>query len=167
MKSRNSSGARYMTSAEILIVDDHQIVREGVRSLLATLRPAWTVSEAPDGPQAMAMIRNAAPDLVIMDITMPGLSGFEVASRLRKSGFNRPILMFTMHKSAQLKNEAQEAGTQGYVVKSQAVEDLVRAIDALLAGGTFFGPENAPHGAPSKPVLGIIFFRALAPGSCW
>jgi len=152
-----------MGATKILVVDDHQIVREGVRSLLGTLRPAWTVSEAGDGAQAIDLIQNAAPDLVIMDITMPGSSGFEVASRLRSSGFDRPILMFTMHESARLTNEAQEAGTQGYVLKSQAVEDLVRAIDALLGGGTFFGMESAPQGAPDKPKLGLIFFRAFAP----
>lgn len=135
-----------MDSTAILVVDDHQIVREGVRSLLGALRPAWSVSEAADGTEAMNLIKNAVPDLVIMDITMPLLSGFEVVSRLRKLGFDRPILMFTMHKSAQLTNEAKEAGSQGYVVKSQAVEDLVRAIDALLAGGTFFGKEGAPAG---------------------
>lgn len=155
-----------MDSTAILVVDDHQIVREGVRSLLATLRPAWSVSEASDGTQAVDLIRTAPPDLVIMDITMPGSSGFEVVSRLRKSGFNRPILMFTMHQSAQLTNEARQAGAQGYVLKSEAVENLVRAIDALLGGGTFFGRENAPHSS-NTPTLGIIFFRAFTPAFSW
>lgn len=152
-----------MDSTAILIVDDHQIVREGVRGLLAAMRPTWNVSEAASGADAMELIKNAVPDLIVMDITMPGLSGFEVVSRLRKTGFDRPILMFTMHKSAQLTNEAKEAGAQGYVVKSQAVEDLLGAIDALLAGGTFFGSASVPQGSPNKPILGLIFFRGFTP----
>lgn len=151
-----------MNSTAILIVDDHQIVREGVRGILATLRPAWSVSEAANGKEAMELIKKTVPDLIIMDITMPGFSGFEVVSRLRKSGFDRPILMFTMHKSAQLTDEAKEAGAQGYVVKSQATEDLLQAVDTLLAGGTFFGAANVPDGSPDKPILGLIFFRALS-----
>lgn len=156
-----------MGSTAILIVDDHQIVREGVRGLLAAMRPTWSVSEAGSGAEAMELIQKAAPNLIIMDITMPGFSGFEVVSRLRKTGFDRPILMFTMHKSAQLTNEAKEAGAQGYVVKSQAVEDLLRAIDALLAGGTFFGSANIPQGSPNKPTLGLIFFRGFVPDFAW
>lgn len=163
MREKKTGKTGPVGATAILVVDDHQIVREGVRSLLSALRPAWTVSEAAGGAQAIHLIRNAPPDLVIMDITMPDFSGFEVASRLRRSGFDRPILIFTMHKSALLTNEAQEAGTQGYVVKSQAVEDLVRAIDTLLAGGTFFGTEKAPEDARDKPIVGLIFFRAFAP----
>lgn len=150
-----------MAATAILVVDDHQIVREGVRSLIGALRPTWTLFEAADGREAIELIKKAAPDLVVMDVTMPGLSGFDAASRLRKTGFRRPILMFTMHESPQLANEAREAGAQGCVLKSQAVEDLVRAIDALLAGGTFFGKENRPQGASDKPIFGLIFFRVL------
>lgn len=156
-----------MNATKILVVDDHQIVREGVRSLLATIRPEWTVSEAADGKQAIGMIKEAAPDLVIMDITMPGLSGFEITSQFRKLGFNRPVLMFTMHKSAHVAKEAQAAGAQGYVLKSQAVDDLVRAVDTLLAGGTFFGSGSDPEGAPEKRNPGLIFFRSFAPEFAW
>lgn len=135
----------------ILVVDDHQIVREGVRSLLATLRPSWAISEAEDGIRALDLAQTQNPDVIIMDVTMPGLSGFEITSNLRKKGFLRPILLFTMHKSDQLSREADLAGAQGYVLKSQAVADLVRAVDTLLAGGTFFGSPEADGEGHSGP----------------
>ncbi len=145
----------------ILIVDDHQIVRQGVRSLLETMRPEWSIAEAQDGHQAREIIHTGNPHLVIMDITMPGSSGLEVVSNLRKSGFRQPVLMFTMHKSDQLVNETKTAGAQGYVLKSQAVEDLIRAIDILLAGGTFYGSSILPDGGNEKPNPSLMFCIGL------
>jgi two-component system invasion response regulator UvrY len=151
-------------STDILIVDDHQIVREGVRSLIKTLRPKWSVFEAGDGIRAIELIYQRKPDVVIMDITMPGASGLETVLALRKAGFDRPVLMFTMHKSEQLANETKQAGAQGYVLKSQAVDNLVKAIDILLAGGTFFGVPPTPQNAGSKePTPGLAFFIGLRP----
>lgn len=152
-----------MTKTQILIVDDHQIVREGVRSLITTMRPGWTISEAADGTQAVEFIHDRKPDLLIMDITMPGSSGFEVVARLRKSGFDRPILMFTMHKAERLGAETRQAGAQGYVLKSQAVEDLIRALDTLLAGGTFFGEPPTLKEKKGNPNTGFVFFSILRP----
>lgn len=150
-------------SIQILVVDDHQIVREGVRSLLHSFRPEWSTLDAENANEAMQAIQNQKPNLIIMDITMPGTSGLELASRLRKTGFDRPILMFTMHKSEQLGNESRQSGAQGYVLKSQAVEDLVRAIDILLAGGTFYGKPNAPEMAAKSSKPGFSFYVGLAP----
>jgi two-component system invasion response regulator UvrY len=153
-----------VVSTEILVVDDHQVVRQGVRSLIGSLRPEWTVSEAEDGIRATEAIRYRNPDVVIMDITMPGASGLETVSALRKAGFDRPVLMFTMHKSDQLGTETKQAGAQGYVLKSQAVEDLVKAIDVLLAGGTFFGTPPTPQNAAGDgPTPGLSFFIGLRP----
>jgi DNA-binding NarL/FixJ family response regulator len=149
---------------DILIVDDHQIVREGVRSLIGSLRPQWTVFEAEDGIRSIELIHKVTPDVVVMDITMPGASGLETVLALRRAGFDKPVLMFTMHKSDQLGNETKQAGAQGYVLKSQAVEDLVKAIDILLAGGTFFGkPSTSPAAGSDKPNPGLSFFISLRP----
>lgn len=151
-------------ATSILVVDDHQIVREGVRSVLAAFRADWTVSEAASGEQAVMAVRAKAPNLVIMDVTMPDASGFEVTSRLRKAGFAAPILMFTMHQSRRLDFDVKEAGAQGYVLKTQATEDLVRAINTLLAGGSFFGGASEPEGPLTgpKPCI-VMFFRGFAP----
>jgi DNA-binding NarL/FixJ family response regulator len=85
-------------SVRILIVDDHEVLREGVRSLLAKLRPHWTIcGEATDGDEAIQLAQELRPDLVILDITMPRLSGLEAAAHMRQLRFTFPILIFTTH----------------------------------------------------------------------
>jgi len=133
----------------ILIVDDHYVVREGVRTLLALLRPAWELTEAENSSTAIEAIeKQENPELIVMDITMPGINGLEAASRIRELGFVHPILILTIHELPGIVNLVQQAGAQGYVLKSQAADDLVQAIDTLLGGGAFFegGPEPERSG---------------------
>lgn len=119
----------------ILIVDDHAVMREGVRTLLSTLRPEWEIcGEAADGHQAIESIKTLKPDVVILDVTMPIMSGLEAASRIRTLGLKCRILMFTMHESETVKAEIEKAGGDGYVRKSQPGGDLVDAIEGLLSG---------------------------------
>jgi DNA-binding NarL/FixJ family response regulator len=153
-------------NTQILIVDDHQIVREGVRGLLKAQRPGWSVIEAQDGNQALEMIRAHSPQIIVMDITMPGQSGLEIVSGLRKSGFRQPVLVFTMHESEQLEYETRLSGAQGYVLKSQAVESLVRAVDALMAGGTFYGKPSTSENPPDNANPTSMFFLSLSPATC-
>jgi DNA-binding NarL/FixJ family response regulator len=151
-------------TARILIVDDHEVLREGLKSLLAKLRPDWDIcGEATDGDQAIESVQELKPDLVILDITMPRMSGLEASSRMRKLGLKIPILIFTTHDSERLETEVRQAGAQGYVLKSQAARNLVHAIDTILARGTFFGapPKPAPAGS-DKPNPGVRFFRGFA-----
>jgi DNA-binding NarL/FixJ family response regulator len=130
--------------ARILVVDDHEIVREGVTRLIGRSRPEWEIcGEASDGAEAIEAVRNLKPDVVVLDITMPKMSGLEAASRISKLGLGSRVLMFTMHESERLPMEVRQTGAHGVVLKSQAARDLIRAIDRLLAGGTFFGPEPA------------------------
>jgi two-component system nitrate/nitrite response regulator NarL len=130
----------------ILIVDDHEIVREGIKRLISRSRPEWEIcGEAINGQQAIEFSKTLKPDVLVLDITMPVMSGLEAASNLTALGLGCRILMFTMHESERLIVEVRQAGAQGFVLKSQAARDLIRAIDRLLAGGTFFGPEPAPE----------------------
>jgi len=139
-------------TARILIVDDHEIVREGIRTLLGRTRPEWTIcGESANGEQAIEAVKALKPGVVILDITMPKMSGLEAAPKIAKLGFGSRVLMFTMHDSERLFGEVRRAGSQGVVLKSQAGRDLVRAIDQLLAGGTFFGSEAWPE--PSKSTI--------------
>lgn len=131
----------------ILIVDDHEIVREGIRTLINRSRPEWEiVGEGTSGEQAIEMCKTLKPDVLILDITMPGISGLETARTMTELGLQCRILMFTMHESDRLNAEVRQAGAQGLVLKSQAARDLIRAIDSLLAGGTFFEVESASEG---------------------
>ena len=126
-------------ATRILLVDDHEIVREGIRTLITRSRPEWEIcGEARDGEEALVAVRALRPDVVILDITMPKMSGLEAAPRIAKLGLGCRVLMFTMHDSERLSTEVRQAEAQGLVLKSQAARDLVRAVDRLLDGGTFF-----------------------------
>ena len=125
--------------ARILLVDDHEIVREGIRTLISRSRPEWEIcGEARDGEEALEAVRALKPDVVILDITMPKMSGLEAAPRIAKLGLGCRVLIFTMHDSERLSSEVRQAKAQGLVLKSQASRDLIRAVDHLLSGGTFF-----------------------------
>lgn len=128
-------------SARILIADDHDVVRQGIRSIIAKSRPEWEIcGEAINGREAVETARLLSPDVIILDITMPLLNGIEAASQIATFGLRCRILVFTMHESERLYANIREVGAHGYVQKSHAGRDLICAIDTLLAGGTFFGP---------------------------
>ena len=130
-------------ATRILLVDDHEIVREGIRTLISRSRPEWEIcGEARDGEEALVAVRALKPDVVILDITMPKMSGLEAAPRIAKLGLGCRVLMFTMHDSERLSTEVRQAEAQGLVLKSQAARDLVRAVDRLLDGGTFFSQQQ-------------------------
>jgi two-component system, NarL family, nitrate/nitrite response regulator NarL len=135
----------------IVLADDHEIVLEGIRRLVAGSGRDWeVVGTARDGKGAVEVVKTMKPDLAILDITMPILSGLEAAREIVREKIGCRILMFTMHESMRLGIEAQQAGAQGYVVKSQAARDLIRAIDHVLAGKTFFGAPPEPGPAEGK-----------------
>jgi len=133
--------------ARILIVDDHEIVRKGICKLIEDSGHAWEIcGEAASGSEAIALAVSLNPDVIVLDIAMPTLSGFEAASRIAGLGLNCRTLLFTMYESKRLGAESRRAGAHGYVLKSQAARYLVVAVERLLAGGTFFGsPEGEAH----------------------
>ena len=124
--------------ARILIVDDHEVVRQGVRTILRA-RPQWeVVGEAANGKEALDQARKLDADVIIMDITMPEMSGIEATREIAKMQLRSAVLIFTMHESDRLSAEIRNTGAHGYVQKSQASRDLVEAIECLLQGGQFF-----------------------------
>src|SRR5262249_9240578 len=137
-----------------------EVVREGVRTLISRERPQWEVcGEAKSAQEAVEACRTLKPDVAVLDITMPGTSGLEVASSMVDLGCR--VLMFTMHESEQLATEVLQAGAHGFVLKSQAGKDLIRGIERLLGGGTFFGSESNPQESASsdEPSSGGIVRR--------
>jgi DNA-binding NarL/FixJ family response regulator len=130
-------------SVRILLVDDHEIVREGIRTLISRSRPDWEIcGEARNGEEALEAVQKLKPDVVILDITMPKMNGLEAAPRIAKLSLGCRVLMFSMHDSDRLSSEVRQAKAQGLVLKSQAARDLIRAVDRLLDGGTFFSPQQ-------------------------
>jgi DNA-binding NarL/FixJ family response regulator len=150
----------------ILLADDHEIVREGIRTLVARSGRGWEIcGEARNGREAVEMARTLKPDIAVLDITMPEMSGLEAAKEISTSSSVCRSLIFTMHESSRLGIEARQAGAQGFVVKSQAARDLIRAIDDILGGKTFFGgptePEKKEPGK-SRGTLNALLFRVTA-----
>jgi DNA-binding NarL/FixJ family response regulator len=122
----------------ILVVDDHDIIRRGLKQLL-TARPGWEVcAEAKTGREAVAFAEQLKPDVVVMDISMPDLNGLEAARRIHKLFPKTGILILSMHFSDQLVRDIVEAGARAYIVKSDADRDLVSAVEALASHRTFF-----------------------------
>jgi DNA-binding NarL/FixJ family response regulator len=128
----------------ILIADDHEAVRKGVCAILSSRADVEVCGEAENGKETIEKANALKPDLIILDITMPVLSGFEAAREIRKTLPNVPILILSMHESNQLIEEAKKLGVQGYVTKTQVGSTLLDAVDKLLRNETFF-PERVSH----------------------
>jgi PAS domain S-box-containing protein len=122
----------------ILIADDHELMRRGLRGLLES-HDEWAVcGEAVEGTEAVRKSTELKPDLVIMDVNLPGLSGIDAALQIRQEREAAKILFFTVHDSDEVIREIVEAGALGYVAKSRASQDLVEAVRNVLGGKTFF-----------------------------
>lgn len=122
----------------ILIADDHEVVRHGIRSLLEG-QPGWKVcAEASDGRDAVEKSAQTSPDIVVLDIGMPNLNGLDAAREILRARPQSKILVLTMHDSDQVVREVLDAGAQGYLLKSDAGRELVAAVEALQRNKTFF-----------------------------
>jgi DNA-binding NarL/FixJ family response regulator len=122
----------------ILIVDDHEAVRTGVRAILASRNDVEVCGEAANGQEAIEKALELRPDLIILDINMPILGGIAAAKEIKVRLPQVLILLFSMHQSNQLVREAKLLGVQGYVNKSQAGAMLLNAVDAVSSMQTFF-----------------------------
>ena len=123
-----------MTVRRILLVDDHALVRAGIRALLESLPRLEVVGETGDGLEAVRLARELAPDAILLDITMPGLNGLEVASRVARSGVGSRVLVLSMHASPEYAARAFAAGAAGYLIKDSAFDELAMALEAIGAG---------------------------------
>jgi CheY-like chemotaxis protein len=122
----------------ILIADDHEVMRRGVRGLVES-QEEWSVcGEAIEGNEAVSKTKELRPDLLILDVSMPGMSGIEAAVHILKDDPNTKILFFTMHDSPQMMREISNVGAWGYVAKARAGNDLVDAVRIILDGKKFF-----------------------------
>ena len=122
----------------ILIVDDHDAVREGVRTILTSRNDIEVCGEASNGQEAIEKTLELKPDLIILDINMPILGGISAAKEIKARLPQVLILLFSMHESNQFVREAKLLGVQGYVNKNQAAGMLLKAVDAVFSMETFF-----------------------------
>lgn len=123
-----------MTVRRILLVDDHALVRAGIRALLETLPHVEVVGESGDGLEAVRLARALSPDVILLDITLPGLNGLEVAARVARLGTGTRVLVLSMHASPEYAARAFAAGAAGYLNKDSAFDELAAALEAIGAG---------------------------------
>ena len=128
-------------TATILLVDDHSVVREGYRSVLEKQPGLRVIAEAGDGAEAYRLFKSETPDLVIMDLSMPGIGGIEAIRRLRQWDKRAKVLVFTMHQNAAFAVQAIRAGASGYVTKTSPPETLVHAVMEALSGRIAISPD--------------------------
>lgn len=127
----------------ILIVDDHAIVRQGLRMLLDAKAHIEIVGEAADGESAVQMAETLRPDVILIDLLMPGVSGVEAIERIRTSGLKTGILALTSSLEEQLVKRALQAGAQGYILKASRAADLIQAIEDIAQGKSSLDPAAA------------------------
>lgn len=124
----------------VLIADDHAIVREGLKQLFALDKDVLVAGEAVDGAQALETLRKGGFDLVLLDMTMPGVSGVNLISRIRAQDGAPPILVLSMHNELQIARRALAAGASGYLTKDSRPDILMAAIHKVATGGRFIDP---------------------------
>ena len=127
----------------LLLVDDHPVVRKGLLSCLAQYERIAVVGEATDGEDALCKARELAPDLVLMDIDMPRMNGLTATELLCKENANIRVLILSMHSDSDYVMRILRSGAKGYVLKQSSTEDLVKAIETVSAGETFFSSDVA------------------------
>lgn len=125
----------------ILLADDHRLVRAGLRALLEEMPGVRVVAEASNGLEAIDLVRRTRPDLVLMDVTMPGLNGIDATGVLHREMPDLPVLMLSMHREDDFVVRSLRAGARGYVVKDAGAGELHRAVRAAIQGKTFISPD--------------------------
>lgn len=118
----------------VVLADDHALVRAGIRSLLETLPDIEILAEIGDGLEALAFVRRHEPDLFLLDITLPGMNGLEVARRIQQDSLRTRVVMLSMHVGPEYVARALRAGAVGYLIKDSAVSELERALQKVLLG---------------------------------
>jgi DNA-binding NarL/FixJ family response regulator len=125
---------------KILLADDHVMFRRGVKKIIEGIKGVKVVGEASDGLELLRLLREINPNLVIMDISMPNLRGLEATREIKAIDSEIKVLILTMHKDREYLYHALTAGAEGYLLKEDADEELISAIETLRQGGTFITP---------------------------
>ncbi len=128
---------------KVLLADDHSIVRAGLRRIVEESGDMEVIAEAADGKEAVRLVRETAPDVAVIDISMPGLDGLEVVSQMRGIYPDLPILILTMHEEGQYVVRAIQAGAMGYMTKQSAPEQLLKAIRKIHEGSRYLTDDAA------------------------
>jgi len=129
----------------LLLVDDHALVREGLRQMLSTQPGLEVIGEAPNGSIALAMVKKQRPDIVLMDITMPGMNGIEATRAINDMGLGVKVLGLTVHENVEYFFRMLVAGASGYILKGASSVELIGAIRSVYQGGVFVSSAVTSH----------------------
>ena len=140
---RNTNLSAAKQKIRILVADDHPVVRKGLESCLARQERLKIVGEAADGDQALRMARELMPDVILMDVNMPGMNGLAVTEVLRQEVPQVKVLVLSVHNNREYIFRIIQSGAHGYVSKEAPPDELLRAIESVYAGEPFFSPEIA------------------------
>jgi DNA-binding NarL/FixJ family response regulator len=132
-----------MVPLRLFLADDHEIVRFGLRNLLESQFGWSVVGEAADGREAVEKVLLLEPDVALLDISMPRMNGLEAAREILGRGCRTKILILSVHDSQDIIEQVLDSGAKGYVLKSDAMRDLIAAVDAVRSNKTFFTPKIA------------------------
>lgn len=128
---------------QVVLADDHALVRSGIAGLIDLLPDVDVMAEASSGEELLALLESLAPDLVITDIQMPGINGLEAVSRIRRQHPSLPIMVLSMHDTADFVQRAVASGANGYLMKNAAPGELQHAVQTMLATGSYFNARIA------------------------
>lgn len=127
----------------IIVADDHQMFREGIVSLLANENGMNVIGQAGDGEEVVRLMKHEAPDVLLLDVEMPNMDGFDTLRALKKMKLPTKVLVLTMHKSSEFIKNIMKAGASGYLQKDAGKETLLTAIQEVIQKGTYYAPETA------------------------
>jgi DNA-binding NarL/FixJ family response regulator len=127
----------------VALVDDHALVRDGIKALLAVMTPLEVVGEAENGADAIEMVERCQPDLLLVDISLRDMNGLELTRVLRSQYPSLKVLMLSMYDNNEYVSESVRAGASGYVLKNSPSREIIAAIEAIASGGTFYSAEIA------------------------
>ena len=134
-----------MKPIRVILVDDHSLVRAGIRSLILNIAGVEVIAEANNGRDAIKLIDELIPDLVLLDIAMPELNGLEVVSRISKDNTETKVIILSMHTNEEYVVQALKAGAAGYLLKDSAPNELEIAVNAVIRGETYLSPAISKH----------------------
>jgi DNA-binding NarL/FixJ family response regulator len=124
----------------VVVADDHKIFKQGLMKLLQSAEDVSVIGEAGEGYETVTLIEKTKPDIAILDISLPGLNGFEIAEEIHKEGIETKVIFLTMHTDLFTAQKAILSSASGYILKDNAFEDLLYAIRAVSSGGKFISP---------------------------
>lgn len=129
---------------KVMITDDHKMVREGIKQLLELNDSISVVGMASNGDECISVLESKKPDLLLLDINMPGKNGLEIIEEIKKLNFNVKIILLTVHNEVDYLLKAVEIGADGYVLKDSGSAELVNAIEIVMSGESYIQPDMIP-----------------------